>query len=111
MSILELEGQVLRDTIESNEVVLVDISADWCMPCKQLAPVLENVSQKIGDTALILGANADKNQEFCKQFLVRSVPTMLIFKNGAEVERLNGVKSEEEIIKMLQDVAGVTNED
>ena len=106
MLLLDLAGDALRTFIEENDVVLVDVTATWCNPCKQLAPILESVSKKIEGIAHIVTINSEKESAFCSQFLVRSVPTMIIFKNGDEAERINGIANEEEIIALLKSVAG-----
>ena len=68
--------------------------ADWCGPCKALKPILENVSNKFGNTVNFSYINIDEQFEVAQQYHVRSVPTVIIEKNGQEVQRFVGVQSE-----------------
>lgn len=80
-----------KQLINQSVPVLVDFSAEWCGPCKQLAPILSQVKQKIGDKATIVKIDVDKNQKLAAQFQIRSVPTLMIFKEGKTVWRQSGV--------------------
>ena len=68
--------------------------ADWCGPCKALKPILENVSSKFGNTVNLSYINIDEQFEVAQKYHVRSVPTVIIEKNGVEVNRFVGVQSE-----------------
>ena len=68
--------------------------ADWCGPCKALKPILENVSSKFGNTVNFSYINIDEQFEVAQKYHVRSVPTVIIEKNGVEINRLVGVQSE-----------------
>ena len=68
--------------------------ADWCGPCKDLKPILENVSSKFGNTVNFSYINIDEQFEVAQKYHVRSVPTVIIEKNGVEINRLVGVQSE-----------------
>ena len=68
--------------------------ADWCGPCKALKPILENVSSKFGNTVNFSYINIDEQFEVAQKYHVRSVPTVIIEKNGVEVNRFVGVQSE-----------------
>ena len=80
-----------KQLINQSVPVLVDFSAEWCGPCKQLAPILSQVKQKIGDKATIVKIDVDKNQKLAAQFQIRSVPTLMIFMEGKTVWRQSGV--------------------
>lgn len=74
-------------------VVLVDFWAPWCMPCKMIAPVLNELAEENVDTFKVGKLNVDENQQTAQKYGVRSIPTLIIFKNGKEAERIVGVKN------------------
>ncbi len=73
------------ELLKSPEPGLVDFSAEWCGPCKQLKPILEQLKAKIGNSAKILKIDVDKNRTLADKFQIRSVPTMILFKDGKSV--------------------------
>jgi len=87
-----------------NGVVLVDFWADWCMPCKMMAPILNEVAEATDGTATIYKLNVDEQQQVAPQYGIRSIPTMILFKDGKEVERIVGVKSKEAVIASINKV-------
>ncbi len=74
-------------------VVLIDFWAAWCMPCKLIAPVIHELAEEFNEKATISKLNVDENQRTAQMFGVRSIPTLVILKNGKEVERIVGVKN------------------
>jgi len=88
--------------IESEIPVLVDFFADWCGPCKMLAPILKLVKEELGDAVKIIKIDVDKNQPLAAKYQVRGVPTMLLFKNGKQVWRQSGVLQKEDIITIIK---------
>lgn len=72
-------------------VVLVDFFATWCMPCRMMAQILEDVAEELGDKAKIIKVDVDESPNLAKQFGVMSIPTLVIFKNGVEQEKHIGV--------------------
>ena len=82
-------------------VVLVDFWADWCMPCKMMAPILNEVAEATEGSATIYKLNVDEQQQVAAQYGIRSIPTMILFKDGKVVERIIGVKSKEAVIASI----------
>ncbi|WP_298477055.1 thioredoxin [uncultured Maribacter sp.] len=88
--------------IESDTPVLIDFFAEWCGPCKSLAPILKEVKENLGDSVKIIKIDVDKNQTLSQKYQVRGVPTMLIFKNGKQVWRQSGVVPKQEIVNTIK---------
>jgi thioredoxin 1 len=87
-----------------NGVTLVDFWASWCMPCKMMAPVLNETAEGLGNTAKIAKLDVDANRESSAKYGVRSIPTLILFKNGKEVNRFVGVKTKDFLLKEISKV-------
>ena len=79
------------ELIQSETPILVDFSAEWCGPCKMLAPVLSEVKKRVGDDVKIIKIDIDKNPKLASSFKVQSVPTMIIFQKGEMKWRQSGL--------------------
>lgn len=77
-----------KEVLEAQMPVVVTFSATWCPPCKMLAPVLEEIAEELKDKVKIMKVDTDENKDLTKQFNIRGVPTMLVFKGGEMVEKL-----------------------
>lgn len=95
-------SQKFNDIIQGNTPVLVDFFADWCGPCKMLAPILKAVKEELGEDVKIIKIDVDKNQQLAAQYQVRGVPTMLIFKNGEQKWRQSGVLQKDDLIQVIK---------
>ncbi|MEZ4858168.1 MAG: thioredoxin [Flavobacteriaceae bacterium] len=87
--------------ISSHKLVLVDFSADWCGPCKMLAPILKQVKEELGDAIKIIKIDVDKNQILASQYQVMGVPTLVLFKNGIQVWRQSGVQQKYTLVNLI----------
>lgn len=87
--------------INSETPVLVDFYADWCGPCKTLAPILESVKSEMGEAVKIVKIDVDKNQLLASNYQVRGVPTLVLFKNGKQVWRQSGVLQKDDLIRVI----------
>jgi thioredoxin 1 len=93
------------EVLDSDQPVLVDFWAPWCGPCKALAPTLDQVAEALTGTAKVAKVNTDDNQEIAVEFGIRGIPTLLVFKGGEMVERVND-RSFEGIKSVLEGHAG-----
>ena len=90
-----------NNIINSKTPVLVVFFADWCGPCKSLAPILKEVKEELGNNIKIVKIDVDKNQPLASKYQVRGVPTMILFKDGKQVWRQSGMLQKSEIINII----------
>lgn len=95
------DAQFEEMVLKSNHPVLVDFWAEWCGPCRALAPKLEEVAQELQGKATIVKINVDENRDQASKFGVRGIPTMILFKGGENVDQLVGNVSKEAILSAI----------
>ena len=87
-----------------NRIVLVDFWAGWCVPCKMMAPVLNDLTEELKGKAYVGKVDVEKYQILAQKFNVRNIPTMVLFRDGKEVNRFVGIKTKDFLVKQIETV-------
>ncbi len=98
------DGNFAEEVGKSAVPVLVDFWATWCPPCKMIAPIIDTLAVELAGQAKIGKLDVDKNPNISARFRVQSIPTMIVFKNGMEIDRLVGAQSKEAILRRLRPI-------
>jgi thioredoxin 1 len=93
------------EVLDSKVPVLVDFWAEWCGPCKMIAPVLDELADELGDTAKIGKVNIDDSQDLAAQYGIRAIPTLLVFKGGQVAEQIVGLRSKKDLKESITKAA------
>lgn len=88
----------------SNGIVIVDFWAEWCGPCQIQGKILNELACEVSDEVMIAKIDVDENRTIAAKYGIRSIPTLLIFKNGNEVKKYVGVQSKQELIKTINNL-------
>ncbi len=101
MAVVEISKDNFQaEVLSSDKPVIVDFWASWCGPCKMLSPLVDQIAEE-NDNIKVCKVNVDDEQDIAVEYKVMSIPTLIVFKDGAEVNRSVGVKSKEEILAMI----------
>lgn len=98
----QVDDRTFVDVIASG-TVLVDFSAEWCGPCRMLAPILELLAQQMHETVTVIKVDVDQSQSIAMQYDITSVPTLIVFKNGAVKHRVVGLKDLASLKKLIEE--------
>ena len=98
--VIELDGTSYDEAVKSG-VVLVDFWAPWCGPCKQQTPILEKVAAAIGDKAVIAKVNVDEAPELAAKYGIRSIPTLVLLKDGENKQQFVGLQQEAALVSAI----------
>ncbi len=90
-----------KDVLQHHQPVLVDFWAEWCAPCRMLAPTVEAVAEKYASSARVVKLNVDDNPSVSQRFGIKGIPTLILFNGGQEAERVVGATSKDAISRMI----------
>lgn len=90
------------EVIKNDKLTIVDFFADWCGPCRKLAPVMEEIEQELSDRVKFTKINTDDNIQLAQNYQISGIPTLLVFKNGELVERMVGLMPKSSIITNIE---------
>ena len=94
------------EVLQSEQPVLVDFWAEWCAPCRALAPAVEAVAQEYQGKAKVVKLDVDSSTQVAQRYGIRGIPTLIVFKGGAEADRVIGMTSKDNIARMLDTAIG-----
>ncbi|MEI6891378.1 MAG: thioredoxin [Pontiella sp.] len=98
--VIELSGSNYEEITKSG-IVLVDFWAPWCGPCKMQTPILEKVAAEVGDKAVISKVNVDENPELAAKFGIRSIPTLILLKDGENKQQFVGLQQKAALVTAI----------
>jgi len=91
-----------KEVLQSSKPVLVDFWAEWCAPCRMLAPTIDAIAEQFGESAGVVKVNVDDNTSTAQRYGIKGIPTLILFSAGKEVERVVGATSKDSISRMIQ---------
>ncbi len=100
MEIIHAKDETFDNELQADVPVLVDFYADWCGPCRMLAPVLQDISSERSNVKIVK-VNVDEAEKVAQRFGIMSIPTLMVFKDGKEVSKKVGLCSKDEIVDMI----------
>ena len=106
MAVKHIKGNEIEDaTAEKHKIALIDFGAPWCGPCKMIEPVLETLSDEMNDRVSFYAVNVNESQSESSRFGIRGVPTLIVFHDGYEVDRMVGYRDADSLKIQLSELA------
>ena len=99
------ESNFEREVTRSNKPVLVDFWAEWCGPCKLIAPLLDEIAREKADAIKVAKVNVDENQSLSSKYNIRAIPSLLFFKNGQLRDQVTGMASKKDLLSRIEALA------
>jgi thioredoxin 1 len=99
------EANFDNEVVKSTQPVLVDFWAEWCGPCKMIAPVLDEIAREKAGSVKVATVNVDENQSLSLRYNIRAIPTLLFFKNGQLRDQITGMTSKKDLLSRLDSLA------
>jgi len=97
-----------QDVLQSTKPVLVDFWAEWCAPCRMIGPIIEQIASDFASSATVVKLNVDDNTASAQRYGIKGIPTLILFNEGKEVERVVGATSKDSITRILEKYATVS---
>ena len=97
-----------QDVLQSNKPVLVDFWAEWCAPCRMIGPIIDQIASEFASTATVVKLNVDDNSSSAQRYGIKGIPTLILFNEGKEVERVVGATSKEAITRIIEKYVSVS---
>ena len=97
-----------QDVLQSTKPVLVDFWAEWCAPCRMIGPIIEQIASDFASSATVVKLNVDDNTSSAQRYGIKGIPTLILFNEGKEVERIVGATSKDSITRVLEKYATVS---
>lgn len=91
-----------KDIEVKDKLVLVDLWADWCGPCKMMEPILTEVAEELSNSVKLVKLNIDENQQIPTKYNVMNIPTLLLFRDGKEIDRIIGAMPKNQLMKKIK---------
>ncbi|MEM3508459.1 MAG: thioredoxin [Nitrososphaerota archaeon] len=103
---IEINNENFNENLQKYNNLIIDFWAEWCAPCKAIAPIIEELAKEYAGKIVFGKINVDENQEIAAKFFIMSIPTLIFFKNGKEVNRIIGLVPKEIINKEIEKIYG-----